>query len=116
MEPLKLNREILKLFDMRALDYPAKNISLNIRRRNQIILFTLLIFLVYGLLSSIDFIIKVIETDLESALFALFQVCGMIISTYAAIITSLFPHAVRNFSIKLNNIRENGILIQSQIR
>lgn len=108
MEPLKLNRELLKLFDMRALDYPNENMSLNIRRRNQIILFTILVFLIYGLFSSADFMIKVIETDLESALFALFQVSGVFISAFVSIFISLFPQLVRNFFMKLNDIRENG--------
>lgn len=100
---------------MRALDYPNDNITSTIRRRNQTILFVILAFLIFGLLSSVDFIIKFIETDVENSLFALTQVSGLFISACMAIITNIYPHSVQSFFIKLGHIRENGTKFQIEM-
>lgn len=106
MEPLRMNREILKVFDLRF--DPVDDTPLHIKWRNRIILIVALAILAFGLISSGDFIVKFIETDLESALYAIFQVASSFSNLYTAVITILFPDTVQNYFIKLTTMRENG--------
>lgn len=106
MEPLRVHREILKVFDLRLDAFD--DAPLRIRWRNRIISFINLASLAHGSFSSVNFVIKFYKTDLESALFAVFQVAGCSCAFYTAVITSLYPDSVQNYFNKLQSIRENG--------
>lgn len=107
MQPLKINRELLQLFDVRSHSI-VDDTSWIVRRRNRLFLFIIVAFLCYGLVTSLCFIIEFIETDLESALFAVFQVAAEFSTLYTVSITCIFSHSVRNFFNKLKDFRENG--------
>lgn len=108
MQPLNINSELLKLFNLRAHTIDDDDTSWTVRQRNQIYLFIIFVFLCYGLSASLYFIYEFIETDLESALFAVFQVAAEFSTLHTVFITSIFPYSVRNFFNKLKDVRGNG--------
>lgn len=102
MEPLR----IVKVFDLRFAS--DDDTPMHTRWCNRFILFVNLASLAHAHSSSINFIFMMMDTDLESALFGVFQVAATFSAFYTALITSLFPESIDNFFIKLNDIRGNG--------
>lgn len=105
LEPLHLNREWLKMFYMRAI---PEEMPCHIWWRRRILVSLLLAQLLSGSLLSFDFIVKFIDTDLEDALFAVFQVVGDFAVFFTAFITYIYPKPVQTIFIKFKHIRENG--------
>lgn len=105
MEPLQMNREILKVFDLRINN--IDDTPLLTKWCNRIILFIILASLTHAGSSTINFMIEIMETDLESALFAIYQVAACFSALYTAVVTSLFPEPVQIYFDKLKDTRKN---------
>lgn len=105
MQPLQTNRQLLKLFNLRG-HTVDDDTPWAVRHRNQIYLFIIYAFLCYGLGTSLYFIIEFIDSDLESALFAVFQVAAEFSTLYTITVTCLFPDSLRNFSINSRTFKQ----------
>lgn len=105
MDPLKLNRELLTYIC--ACSAP-RGTRWYIRVCYQALAVVLTIFLIFGCVSSIVYIVQYLKTDLQSALYAVFQVAAEFSAFYTMIMVCLNPNATLAVFLKLNHIRENG--------
>lgn len=105
MDPLKLNRELLTYIC--ACSAP-RGTRLYIRVCYQASAVVLIIFLIFGCVSSIVYIIEYLKTDLQSALYAIFQVAAEFSAFYTMIMVCMNPNSTLTVFLKLNHIREKG--------
>lgn len=105
MEPLQLNRELLRIFYVRAI---PNETSRQIRLCCDMAVAIILIQLVYGLWASADFIIKSIETDLAKALYCVYQLSGEFSAGCTVLVMYLYPESIHLLFTKFQHIRENG--------
>lgn len=104
-DPLLLIREFMTLISTCA---PLEATSWNFRLFRRILFAIIMFCLTFGWVSSIDFIIKYLETDLQSALYAIFQIAAEFSAFYTVFVTYLNRKTVLTSFIKFKEIRENG--------
>lgn len=105
MKVLQLNKELLALYDVLGV---SDSRPWKIKLRRQIIVTAMLICLLCGWSFSMAFIIMYLKTDLQNALYAIFQVAAEFSANYTVLIACLYPKLIDTVFVKLNYVRENG--------
>lgn len=105
MEPLQLNQELMTLICVCA-SSEATPWFIKVRRLALVV--TMLILLSFGWVSSIVFIILYFQTDLRSALYAIFQIAAEFSAWYTVIVTFTNPKLVQRVILKFRKVRSEG--------
>lgn len=109
-DPLLLIREFMTLISTCA---PLEVTSWNVQLFRRILFAIIMFCLTFGWVSSIDFIIKYLKTDLQSALYAIFQIAAEFSAFYTVFVTYLNQKTVLTAFIKFKEIRESGKISSS---